>query len=233
MNGLRSKLLALGSFVLLSAPAQGWAQSQPGSSGSKTGSSTSSQTGSSGSTTDRSQAGSSMDRSQSGSMAHGGKEMSDAHFLTNIHRANQMEIEMAKLAKENSSSPQVKKFSDRIIDDHKKGDDMVIDLAKRKNIDIKAEDSKMDQSPGPMMKEHQETMEKLKSLKGAEFDREYAKAMVKDHEKVIGHLTAARTRVKDPDITALIDKLMPTLKEHLAMAQKLQAQGFKARRPRS
>lgn len=233
MNQLRSKLFALGSFALLAAPAQGWAQSQPSSSGSKTGSSTSSQTGSSGSPTDRSQTGSSTDRSQSGSMAHDGKEMSEARVLTNIHRANQMEIEMAKLGKENSSSPAVKKFSDRIIDDHKKADEMVMDLAKRKNIDIKAEDSKMNQNPGPMMKEHQATMDKLKSLKGAEFDREYAKAMVKDHETVIGRLAAARTTIKDPDITALIDKLMPTLKEHLAMAQKLQAQGSKARRPRS
>jgi putative membrane protein len=72
------------------------------------------------------------------------------------------------------------------------------------------------------MAEHKAVSEKLHKLKGAEFDREFTRAMVKDHQMVIERLTRARTRIKDPELTSLVDKLLPTLKEHLSTAQKLQ-----------
>ncbi len=72
------------------------------------------------------------------------------------------------------------------------------------------------------MAEHKAMSEKLRKLKGAEFDREFTRGMVKDHQMVIERLTRARTRTKDPEITSLVDKLLPTLKEHLSTAQKLQ-----------
>lgn len=72
------------------------------------------------------------------------------------------------------------------------------------------------------MADHKAMSEKLRKLKGAEFDREFARGMVKDHQMVIERLTRARTRVNDPEITSLVDKLLPTLKEHLSTAQKLQ-----------
>src|SRR5262249_36918215 len=69
--------------------------------------------------------------------------------------------------------------------------------------------------------EHESAITKLRNLKGTEFDREFVNVMVKDHQKTIDRLTNARSQIKDPDTVALIDKLLPTLKEHLSMAQKL------------
>jgi predicted outer membrane protein len=73
------------------------------------------------------------------------------------------------------------------------------------------------------MANHEQEMDKLSTLKGAEFDREFAKAMVNDHQAIINHLTFARTKVSDPDAVALVDKALPTAKRHLTTAQKLQA----------
>jgi putative membrane protein len=72
------------------------------------------------------------------------------------------------------------------------------------------------------MADHQATLEKLRTLKGADFDREFVRAMVKDHQMVIERVTHARSRINDPELTGLVDKLLPTLKQHLSMAQKLQ-----------
>ena len=47
--------------------------------------------------------------------------------------------------------------------------------------------------------------------------------MVVDHQKTIDRLTKARSEIKDRDTIALIDKLLPTLKQHLSMAQKVQS----------
>ncbi len=46
--------------------------------------------------------------------------------------------------------------------------------------------------------------------------------MVDDHQMLIDRLTDARTRTIDSDLKSLIDKLLPTLQQHLSMAQKLQ-----------
>jgi len=70
--------------------------------------------------------------------------------------------------------------------------------------------------------DHESTMTKLRNLKGPEFDREFVNVMVKDHQKTIDRLTQARSEIKDADEVALIDKLLPTLKQHLSMAQKIQ-----------
>jgi len=63
---------------------------------------------------------------------------------------------------------------------------------------------------------------KLRKLKGPDFDREFARAMVTDHQTLIDQLTDARARTTDSDLRGLIDKLLPTFQQHLSMAQKLQ-----------
>jgi putative membrane protein len=72
------------------------------------------------------------------------------------------------------------------------------------------------------MAEHKAEAEKLRTLKGADFDREFVRTMAKDHQTVIDRLTSARSRISDPELTGLVDKLIPTLKDHLSTAQKLQ-----------
>ncbi len=124
----------------------------------------------------------------------------EALLLGKIHHDNQAEIELANLAKQNSSSDAVKKFADRIVADHSKADEQVVALAQSKNIDI----------------------DKLRNLKGAEFDREFARAMVNGHQKAIDELTRARSQINDTEMVSLIDKLLPKFKQHLSMAQKLQ-----------
>src|SRR5260370_4065432 len=60
----------------------------------------------------------------------------EALLLGKIHHDNQAEIELANLAKQNSSSDAVKKFADRIVADHSKADEQVVALAQSKNIDL-------------------------------------------------------------------------------------------------
>jgi putative membrane protein len=61
-----------------------------------------------------------------------------AMLLSFIHHANQHEIEMARIAKEKSHSPQVKAFADRLIADHQAADDRVVTFAKGRGVDLEA-----------------------------------------------------------------------------------------------
>lgn len=71
------------------------------------------------------------------------------------------------------------------------------------------------------MPKHKEVMEKLSKLKGAEFDREYVKAMVEDHEKDVAAFEATSKGAVDADVKAFATKTLPTLKEHLQMIREI------------
>jgi len=64
-------------------------------------------------------------------------------------------------------------------------------------------------------------MTKLSALSGAEFDREYGKMMLSDHRKDVSEFEKQSTRATDPDLKAFATKTLPTLKEHLQMAESL------------
>ena len=182
-------------------------------------------------------------------------ENREAMLLGFIHHANQQEIELGNLAKQNGSSSQVKDFADATIKDHKSADDQVLAFANSHKIDLsathyqmkatkeapasgspsgvgggspsdqaRAADQGMKSGAGheQAMAAHKAEVDKLRTLKGPEFDREYTRVMVQDHQKVIDKLTTARSRISDTELTGLVDKLLPTYKQHLAMAQKLQ-----------
>jgi len=176
-------------------------------------------------------------------------ENREAMLLALIHHANQSEIDLASVAKQNAGSSQVKDFADKVSKDHKSADDQVLAFANSHKIDLAAAQNQMkamkdapasgsqsgvgggsagDQgmksgaSHEQAMAAHKAEVDKLRTLKGPEFDREYTRVMVQDHQKVIDKLTTARSRISDPELGALVDKLLPTYKQHLAMAQKLQ-----------
>jgi putative membrane protein len=70
---------------------------------------------------------------------------------------------------------------------------------------------------------HQKVMDRLSGLSGAEFDREYMKHMVKDHEDAVSDFQKQSTRAKDPDIKAFAARTLPALQEHLRMAREIDA----------
>jgi putative membrane protein len=179
----------------------------------------------------------------------------DPMILLFIHHADQNEIEMAKLAKENSSSQKVKSFADQILKDHKTVDDQVQTYAKNHKIDLDALHRRLSQTSQEQIElerrartvgsatgewawtwehalrsesGHKTALDKLRKLKGAEFDREFTRAMVEDHQTAVDRLSSARSATSDPEMRNLIDKLLPTFKQHLSMAQKLRDMVSKA-----
>jgi putative membrane protein len=276
----KQNVLAVAAFALLALPAYSQTGSSGGSnpqgtvpSGSKTekegptGSSSqsgtsgsSAQSGTSGSSAQTGGSGTSSDTGATGTSGQAGATDASSRerpklLLVFLHRDNQNEIELAKMAKENSGSKEVKDFADRIMKDHQNADEQVMAYAKSHNIDLNAaqrelseiskeklEEERRSRAVGTATgewavtwenelrakSEHKEAIEKLRTLKGAEFDRMFTRTMVERHQTAVDRLAMARTRVRDSELISLIDKLLPTYKEHLSMAQKLQASVSKA-----
>jgi putative membrane protein len=65
-------------------------------------------------------------------------------------------------------------------------------------------------------------IDKLNKLSGSDFDREYVKAMVNDHEADVGDFRRQSKRESgDPDVKRFAAATLPTLESHLQMAQDL------------
>jgi predicted outer membrane protein len=75
----------------------------------------------------------------------------------------------------------------------------------------------------PMLdKKHQAVMDRLSKLSGAEFDREYMRAMVKDHSDAVEMFQRESTRGKDAEVKAWATSTLPTIQEHLRLARELE-----------
>ena len=61
----------------------------------------------------------------------------------------------------------------------------------------------------------------MAELKGVDFDRAYAAAMLSDHQKAVALFEQPPRKGKDADVRAYAEKTLPTLRKHLTMAEEL------------
>ncbi|HWI80299.1 MAG TPA: DUF4142 domain-containing protein [Ramlibacter sp.] len=139
----------------------------------------------------------------------------DRKFIEEAAEGGMMEVEAGKLAQTKASDPNVKSFGEKLEKDHSAANDDLVKLANSKHVELPA---------GPSRGERKD-IEKLGKLSGKDFDKQFVAMGVKDHEKDIKKFEKASGKSKDPELKAWIDKTLPTLREHLAMAQKLKQGG--------
>src|SRR4029078_9655123 len=107
----------------------------------------------------------------------------------------------------NGGSDDVKSFGKMLVDDHPASNTKATSLAQSNGVTPPTEPKAADKQ------KHDE----LAKLSGADFDREFAKAMVKGHEEAISKFEAASKG--DDDIAKFAQETLPTLQKHLKTAQ--------------
>jgi putative membrane protein len=123
------------------------------------------------------------------------------------------EVEMGKMAQQKGSSDQVKQFGSRMVDDHSKANDELKQIASSKGITL----------PTDLDAKHKSKMDKMQKLSGAQFDRAYMDDMVADHKEDVADFKKQASSGKDSDLKAFASKTLPTLEDHLKMAQSTDA----------
>jgi len=141
---------------------------------------------------------------QSGALAK-----ADRAFIEKAAQGGVVEVELGNLAQQKAQNQQVKDFAARMVKDHSKANDELKSIASAKGVTVPAE---MDKSA---VKEK----EKLEKLEGARFDREYMGHMVKDHKKDVKEFAKEARNAKDSDVKNFAATTLPTLQEHLNLAQ--------------
>jgi len=145
--------------------------------------------------------------------ARRGTGYSDETFIRNAAEGNMAEVKLGQLAEEKAEAPEVKNLAKRIVEDHTRAQEELKQTAQQQGINFPTDISHKDAL----------TYDRLAKLSGAQFDREYSLEMVRDHQKDISEFKRAETSVKNPASKEYALKELPTLQQHLELAQHAQA----------
>lgn len=153
---------------------------------------------------------------QSGETAasgHSASELSktDKTFVRKAAEGGLAEVQLGQLAQQQGGSDAVKEFGQRMVTDHQAANEKLQAIAQSENVQL----------PTNISKHDEKELTKLQSLHGAEFDKAYARAMHSDHRADIREFEHEAKHGKNPQLKQFADSTLPTLKEHLASAEKL------------
>jgi putative membrane protein len=137
----------------------------------------------------------------------------DIEFVLDAAKGGLAEVELGKLAADHAQSDEVKKFAQRMVDDHTKANEQLRQIAESKSIKL----------PSDVEAKDKTLMQRLEKLNGAAFDRTYMNAMVNDHVKDVSEFKREANAGHDPQVKSFAASTLPTLEEHLQQAK--QARG--------
>jgi len=128
----------------------------------------------------------------------------DSQFAVEAANGGMAEVELAKLAETKATNAKVKEFAAMMIKDHTMANEELMGIAKTKNITL----------PTTVGADQQTVMGDLQKKTGAEFDKGYVDAMVKDHDKDVTLFEKASKDAKDTELKSFATKTLPVLKMH-------------------
>jgi putative membrane protein len=148
--------------------------------------------------------------------------VSDSQFAKKTAQGGMAEVKLGQLAQAKGTSDSVKKFGQRMVEDHTKVGDELKRAAAQENITLPDDVSAKDKA----------TYDSLSKLSGAAFDRAYARDMVKDHEEDVAEFNREAHGGKSAVIKNFATQTLPTLQDHLKEAKQVR-QNVSASNPTS
>ena len=143
----------------------------------------------------------------------------DAQIAAIVITANEVDIEAGKLAESRGGSKAVKQFGHQMVTDHTAVNKAAADLVRK--LKVKPEQNATSMG---LRKAGDNTLNRLKGLKGAAFDKAYIDNEVTYHQTVLDALdkTLIPSAGKD-ELKALLVRVRPAFAAHLEHAKQLQA----------
>ncbi len=133
-------------------------------------------------------------------------------FATTAAMTDMFEIQAGQLAQQKASDPAYKDFAQTIIADHTKTADQLKGMTpKLQGVEL----------PQELDKAHQAKVDKLNSLSGAAFERQFKTEQVQGHRQAVEQFQTYAKRGDNADLKNWAEQTLPTLKTHLQHAEAL------------
>jgi putative membrane protein len=136
----------------------------------------------------------------------------DADFVQKAAKGGLAEVELGLLAQQHGASDAVRKFGRQMVHDHSDANIELRQLAASKRIRV----------PQSLDEKDAAERDRLSKLSEREFDAEYMRDMLKDHQEDVAEFQSTADKAQDPDVRAFASKTLPTLQDHLRMAEHYQ-----------
>jgi putative membrane protein len=135
----------------------------------------------------------------------------DTMSLVSTAQGSKLEIILGTIAQTHSSNADVKAFGQRMVKDHSRQHQQVVDLAAKKGVWV----------PDTPSKDEQDEIDELSQYYGDQFDKEYMSYEVWDHKHDIKDGTEEVRKGYDPDVKNQSKIWLPILVSHLANAERV------------
>lgn len=143
----------------------------------------------------------------------------DRKFIEAAAGSGMFEVQASQLASSKATDAAVKSYASMLVDHHTAANNELVKIANARGVEL----------PAAPKRSLRSDIEKMGKKSGADFDREFVREVgIKAHEKDIKLFEKASKDVKDAELKAFVDKTLPTLRDHLAQAQKLPQAGKKS-----
>jgi putative membrane protein len=136
----------------------------------------------------------------------------DADFVQKAAKGGLAEVELGLLAQQHGASDAVRKFGRQMVHDHSDANIELRQLAASKRIRV----------PQSLDEKDAAERDRLSKLSDREFDAAYMRDMLKDHQEDVAEFQSTADKAQDPDVRAFASKTLPTLQDHLRMAEHYQ-----------
>jgi len=130
-------------------------------------------------------------------------------FLKEAIEGNLAEVQMGQLAQKNGMSRAVKDFGQMLVKDHSDANSKATSAANALKVT----------PPTAPNSKQKADYDKMSKMTGAQFDKEFAQHMVKDHQDDIK--AYEKEASKNDDAGKYAKDALPTLRKHLQAAQSL------------
>ena len=138
--------------------------------------------------------------------------LSTGEFVSKVAQSDMLEIQASEFVAPNADAD-TKPFAEMMIKDHRATSNELKELVQSHKVPAEL--------PAAMDAEHQKKLDDLKKLSGRDLDRQYDQMQLEAHQQAVDLFTRYSASGDNSELKAWATKTLPRLKEHLAMAQKL------------
>jgi putative membrane protein len=152
-------------------------------------------------------------QSPPGSPAPRQTNQSDRVFIHAAAVGGLAEVDLGNLAMQKAAGRAVKDFAQLMVRDHGAANDRLAAIAKESGITL----------PDQLDEEHRTMRSQLEQSRGPRFDHAYIQGQIIDHQKTAQLLEYEIGSGENMDLKAFASDTLPTILEHLRMAQAITA----------
>jgi putative membrane protein len=133
----------------------------------------------------------------------------DKDFLSDAAMGSLYQVKLGQIVSKQAASEDVKRFAQRMVDDHTKVNEKLTELAQKEGVAL----------PQQLDKKHQEMLDKVVHESGPKLERTYLVGAIADQKDDMKAFEHEAKDGKNPAVKQFATTSLPVLEDHLTLAR--------------